>query len=277
MSKPILDGGFPDLRIVAVSDLLLHEEVDLERVARLLDRLSADGILRNPPVVASLPGSERYLVLDGANRVSAIQNLEIPHVLVQVERFEGTELQVSHWNHVIRDLEVSERARAIDGVETITGDLEEAYRENPGFLCSIVTRDGHASHLSGPGNLSERVSRLKAICDIYYRRDARMDRVNHADLEALRHHHMHFGALVLFPDFAKEEVRAVAEADERLPAGVTRILVPRRVLEFNLQLALLKSSLPLIDKRRWLTEEIHHRVTGNKVRYYQEPTFVFDD
>ena len=65
-------GGFPDLRIVPVSDLLLHEDVDLERVARLLDRLSADGILRNPPIVASLDGSDRYLLLDGANRVSAI-------------------------------------------------------------------------------------------------------------------------------------------------------------------------------------------------------------
>ncbi len=280
MSKPTIDGGFPDLRIVAVDDLLLHEEADLERVARLLDRLSADGILRNPPIVASLPGSERYILLDGANRVSAIQNLEIFHLLVQVERFEAQELAISHWNHVIRDLEaeeVTEKARGIDGVETATGELEAASRENPGFLCSIVTRDGQAFHLSGPADLPGRVRRLKAICDIYYRRDARMDRVNHADLESLRHHHPHFGALVLFPDFGKNDVRAVAEADERLPSGVTRILVPRRVLGFNLQLALLKSSLPLDEKRRWLTEEIHHKVTENKVRYYQEPTFVFDD
>ncbi len=53
MTEP--SGGFPDLRIVAVSDLLLHERVDLERVTRLIDRLSADGILKNPPIVASLP------------------------------------------------------------------------------------------------------------------------------------------------------------------------------------------------------------------------------
>ena len=39
-------GGFPDLRIVPVADLLLHERVDLERVTRLIDRLSADGIAR---------------------------------------------------------------------------------------------------------------------------------------------------------------------------------------------------------------------------------------
>ena len=104
-----------------------------------------------------------------------------------------------------------------------------------------------------------------------------MDRLNHADLNSIRDHHPHFGAVVIFPDFAKPEVRAVAEAGNRLPSGVTRILVPRRVLGFNLQLALLKSNLPHEDKSRWLAEEIHHKVTEKKVRYYQEPTFVFDD
>ncbi len=95
MSQPS-SGGFPDLRIVSVRDLLLHEDVDLERVARLLDRLSADGILRNPPIVASLPGSDRYLLLDGANRVSALENLDIPHLLVQVEPYDNAELEIRH-------------------------------------------------------------------------------------------------------------------------------------------------------------------------------------
>ena len=52
---------------------------------------------------------------------------------------------------------------------------------------------------------------------------------------------------------------------------------PRRVLGFNLRLPLLKSSLPLEEKRTWLTDEIQHKVSEHKVRYYQEPTFIFDD
>ena len=28
---------------------------------------------------------------------------------------------------------------------------------------------------------------------------------------------------------------------------------------------------------RWLADEIQHKVSEHKVRYYQEPTFVFDD
>jgi hypothetical protein len=272
MSEP--SGGFPDLRIVPVEDLLLHERVDLERVSRLIDRLSADGILKNPPIVASLPGSERFLLLDGANRVSAIQNLDIPHLIVQVEPFDNPKLEIRHWNHVVRDIEASElvrKAREIPGVTVARSPSGE------GYLASIRTGESEVIHLFDRGELSSRIEHLHALVDVYYRGNARMDRVNHEDVAALKEHHPHFGALVSFTDFEKTEVRAVAEGGYLLPSGVTRMLVPRRVLGFNLRLPLLKSNLPLEEKRRWLEEEMKHKVAEHKVRYYQEPTFVFDD
>ena len=275
-----LSGGFPDLRIVPVKNLLLHEDVDLDRVARLIDRLSADGILKNPPIVASLPCSDRYLLLDGANRASAIQNLDIPHLLVQVESFDNPELEVRHWNHVVRDIEARaliEKASELPGVRLQNGRPDDPVRNEAGFLASFLTTKSEAVHLMGSDSLEVRVRHLRSFVDVYYRGEARMDRVNHEDVESLRSHHSHFGALVSFPDFSKEEVRAVAEVGGRLPSGLTRVLVPRRVLGFNLQLPLLKSHLPLEEKRRWLAEEIQHKVAEHKVRYYQEPTFVFDD
>ncbi len=277
MSEP--SGGFPDLRIIPVADLLLHEKVDLERVTRLIDRLSADGILKNPPIVGSLSGSDRFLLLDGANRVSAIQNLDIPHLIVQVEPFENPKLEVRHWNHVVRDIEAREllrKAREIPGVSVREGRSGESV-EGEGFLASVSTGEEESLQLYDRGGLAARVEHLHALVDVYYRGDARMDRVNHADVAALKQHHPHFGALVSFPDFAKSDVRGVAEGGHLLPSGVTRILVPRRVLGFNLRLPLLKSNLPLEEKRRWLVEEMRHKVAEHKVRYYQEPTFVFDD
>ncbi len=278
MTEP--SGGFPDLRIVSVSNLLLHERVDLERVTRLINRLSADGILKNPPVVASLEGSDRFLLLDGANRVSAIQNLDIPHLIVQVEPFENPRLEVRHWNHVVRDIEAHrllEQAPGLPGITAEKGRPGDDASRSGNLLASIITGEEEALHLLSRGPLEERVQNLHAMVDVYYRGDARMDRVNHADIAVLTKQHPHFGALVSYLDFPKPDVRAVAEGGFLLPSGVTRILVPRRVLGFNLRLPLLKSSLPLEEKRRWLQDEIHHKVAEHKVRYYQEPTFVFDD
>ncbi len=74
----------PDLRLLAVDALVLHEHADEKRVARLEARLRNDGFLKSPPIVAPIPGSDRYVVLDGANRTSAIRQIGCPHLLVQV-------------------------------------------------------------------------------------------------------------------------------------------------------------------------------------------------
>ncbi len=70
-------GELPELHIVGLDDIVLHEDPDMERVARLVDRFSADGILKNPPVVGRSKGHRR-IVLDGANRVTALRKLGYP-------------------------------------------------------------------------------------------------------------------------------------------------------------------------------------------------------
>src|SRR3990172_164351 len=81
MTTPHFQHELPDLRILPIDHLLLHEEHDAQRSQPLGARLAADGVLRNPPVVAPLPGEDRFVVLDGANRVTALAVLNIPHIL----------------------------------------------------------------------------------------------------------------------------------------------------------------------------------------------------
>lgn len=273
-------SALPDLRIVSVSDLLFHEESDVERVARLIDRVSTDGVLRNPPIVARFDDDPRFLLLDGANRVAALRDLDVPHALVQVELLDDPGLVVSHWNHVVRDIE-SERmltqAKKLTGARHEMGGIPLSGDPPEDFVCTIAVSEHEALHLFGAGGLEERVALLRRLTELYYAGSARMDRVNHADFGVVRRHHAHVGALVLFPDFSKAEIRSLAEAGRCLPSGVTRILVPRRVLGFNLQVAILKSRLSLEEKSLWLQETIKQRVADRRVRYYQEPTFHFDD
>src|SRR5829696_193952 len=74
----------PDLRLLPAEALLLHEHADDKRVAGVEARLRNDGYMKNPPIVAPIPGTSSYVVLDGANRTSAIWRIGCPHVLAQV-------------------------------------------------------------------------------------------------------------------------------------------------------------------------------------------------
>jgi len=93
---------FPHLRIVPTARLLLHEECDPERVERLGRLLGADGMLRNPPIAAPLEDGT-YVVLDGANRVTALRHLGVPDQVVQVVDYDDPGVQLDTWAHLLRD------------------------------------------------------------------------------------------------------------------------------------------------------------------------------
>src|SRR3954452_7794368 len=91
----------PDLRLLPAESLVLHEHADEKRVARLEARLRADNFLKNPPIVAPIPGTDRYVVLDGANRTSAVRRAGLPHILVQVVDYKSDQVRLNTWNHLV--------------------------------------------------------------------------------------------------------------------------------------------------------------------------------
>ena len=77
--------SFPDLRILSSGSLLLQEQLDVQRVGTIIECLRAEGVLRDPPIVATVGSSSlRYLVLDGTECVIALRRMQVPHILGQV-------------------------------------------------------------------------------------------------------------------------------------------------------------------------------------------------
>ena len=119
----------PDLRILSVEKLVPHEDCDPRRVARLSERLMEDGILKNPPIVASIPSSEAYVVLDGANRALAFVSLKIPHIAAQLVSYHGSGVELDTWYHVVSGMEISNFESAltkVTGLHLKECKLEEA-------------------------------------------------------------------------------------------------------------------------------------------------------
>ncbi|MFN8425786.1 MAG: hypothetical protein U0X87_05955 [Anaerolineales bacterium] len=94
--------SLPRLDILPVESLILHEDHDMQRSAPLIEKLRAAGILRNPPMVMPLmDGTQRYMVLDGANRVTSLSEMEFPHIIAQVVEADDTNVNLQTWNHVV--------------------------------------------------------------------------------------------------------------------------------------------------------------------------------
>ena len=310
----LVDASPPTLEVLPLRDIVFHEEVDLARVAALIERLGADGILRNPPVVVPFGGGSgdgdgRRLLLDGANRVEALARMGIAHAAVQTESADDPGLRLFHWNHVIRkkDAEAVLRepppgvrvrfpatgADASAGEDASAGadasaDASADDDEGGGApLCRLLLAAGgevrfHAEPAGdeaagGAARETARAAGLRAVVNRLAHPRGRIARVAHADLEEALRGHPDCGGLLVYPDLPFPEVRRMAASGERLPSGVTRFLPPRRVLGFDLPLSFLATDLPLSEKRRRFEAIVAERFESGRVRFYAEPTIVFDD
>jgi L-serine kinase (ATP) / ParB family transcriptional regulator, heme-responsive regulator len=272
----------PDLRFVTVDALIPHEQHDQHRSAPLAQRLREQGVLRNPPIVTPLPpDDERFVVLDGANRATAAREAGLPHIVVQVVRYEDPDLQLTTWHHALSGLPTAEFERALGRVEGLAC-LETDLRHARAVLArreaiAFIALDQGAITLHGGGDLHERNEVLNRVVDTY-RTHARLYRVASDSLSLARSEHADVTALVVFPRFEPDEVLELATSGARLPAGITRHLIPRRALRLNIPLErLADASASLADKNRWLDELLRDKVHQRQVRFYQESTVLFDE
>ncbi len=269
-------GELPELHMVALDDVVLHEDPDAERVGRLLERFAAEGVLKNPPVVGRLDG-QRRIVLDGANRVTALRKLDCHHVLVQEIDLFDPDLVLDSWHHAIEHLSqdaLLEHARSVPGVILERGDQPTQNGLKP--LARFCFTDDTWDARSRSDDLMERVSQLHAVTRAHHSL-AYFDRVSYTNMAHLQRHYRDFTALVSFPQFTREDLLEITRRDQRLPSGITRVLLPKRALRFNLQLQVLQARLSAEEKEAWLEQSIRQKVADKSIRFYREPTFFFDE
>jgi hypothetical protein len=84
-------------------------------------------------------------------------------------------------------------------------------------------------------------------------------------------------AVAIFPQFKAETVFKVASRGDLLPAGLTRFIIPGRILRLNADLERLKRDEPLAEKRAWFNQFLAEKLARSRLRYYQEPVILLDE
>ena len=85
------------------------------------------------------------------------------------------------------------------------------------------------------------------------------------------------GLLFIYPDFSKEDIAAISKLKQKLPAGISRHLIPNRVLHIKILIDALKSSEHLEKRNVELQKYIQFKIDTKKVRLYREPILIFDE
>jgi hypothetical protein len=265
------------LRVVPLNKVFLHENVDPQRVERLAKRLEVEDVLINPPVV--IEAGDRYVVLDGATRTTALKQLGYQHTIVQIVS-PNENLRLSTWYHTIRGADPVRLVKRIDDLPEIV----MVEHESPKALGAVLAR----KRLCYLHTVEDRIFLVRAapaVDDLEalnqvtktYIDTSHLTRTLTTDMVTLREEYPDLTALVVFPQYTVEQVLQIARNDQLLPSGITRFIIPGRVLRINADLDYLKSEKSLAEKNEWLNQLIAAKLDRGSVRYYQEPVYLLDE
>lgn len=270
----------PDLRILPTETLVLHEETDPERTTRLTQVLAREQKLKNPAIVAPIPDSERYVVLDGANRTMALRALGAPHMLVQVVNYDEVELDT--WNHVITGMATEAlfaSVRAVQWLDLQPGTLILARALLTARRCLgyLIDPSGAVSILRGGASLRDEARLLMKVV-AGYKGISTIYRTKTDNMAELIEYYEHVAAIVVFPRFTPADIINLATTDDKMPTGITRHIIPHRALRLNYDIQRLADpAQSLAEKNEELQGFIRERLQGRNIRFYQESTVLFDE
>lgn len=256
-----------DLRVVPLASIVPHEESEPRRVAKIVGRLAADTVLANPPVVAEV--GERLVLLDGANRVGALRVLDYRYAIVQVVR--PADLRLEMWHHALLDATPDKLLATLRGAPDVELHTPDGAVPGERTVCRVLLADGRPFVAVAPAGV-HRLASMNSLVRAYTEQ-AVVRRTTEPDLAV----HPDAAAVVAFPRLSADGVFDAVATGLRLPAGITRFVLPNRVLLLNAALAPLRSEHPAGELNEWLTGLVAGRRAEGRVRHYPEAVYVLDD
>lgn len=276
----------PDLRLVPTSRVRFHEHAEHRRTARLMERIRAEAVLRNPPIVADM-GDGHYLLLDGANRVSAFLELGYSHVPVQVVDYGDRAVQLKGWHHLLLQggaLNLRAAYEALPGiaVQAVPKAHLAQLLELRGVFAVLVEDESACWGLFPlpPGGEIEVHARIRALEAVVgaYEGQSRLERVKLADYEQLPQVIQSVQHQVcLFPVLHKEELLRLATEGVMIPTGLTRHIIPGRALGINLELGFLRAPGSDAEKVAHFQAVVDRLGMEGRIRFYEESVFIMNE
>ncbi len=271
-------AGSLNLHMVPISEVVTHENVDQKRVDRLRQAIERSQVLQDPPVVAFWDG--KYVVLDGATRTTTLRQMDIPHLIVQLVT-PGQDITLHTWSHAVSNLDFAAFQAAVKKIPHLIlrpSDLKSAQeRLQQGRILAYVQRvDGSVYLLTSDGpTWFDQIDAIREAVDVYASL-GEVERTLNTDIQRLVYDFPNLSMLVVFRPWNLMEILQAAAHGHPMPAGVTRFVIPGRVLRLNAPISMMAADEELEEKSARLRSFIAEKMARANVRYYQEPVVLLE-
>lgn len=268
-----------ELKLIRTSGILLHEECEDDRYNKLIERFRKEKVLYNPLIVGEHKG--KHILIDGANRFEALRRIGCKTVLAQVVQYNNPRVHLKSWYHFVARLSedvIGEYLLNNKLAHRITApiDFMERFHQRLNFV-GVITNRNRAMCIEFSHRLPEM---LHQLCNLnkFYEQKFNYNRIDSdVSLSKLKRFLGSNGVLFIYPFFKKVDIVKIASSKGKLPAGITRHILPNRILHIKYSIELMKSDRNLDLRNRELKQLIDNKIDNRKARLYKESIMIFDE
>lgn len=266
------------LRLVLFDNLLTYEDYDPKRVERLIHSISSSKTFFNPLTAGEIGEENKYLVIDGANRLEALRRLKASYVFVQiVDYLNPNEVELKGNEHYLncspskfKDL-VSKVGISIESVRE--SDFSLICKNNGKQMALIYLEDKpYCLNLEGNLDLSRKTELLNKFVSAY-KNSCRVCRKSETG-DVSRD----YSVVIKFKKFTPSDIMEIVYKHLRLESGITWHVVDNSVIHFRIPLKMLiRGFIKEEDADMALREIIKKKVENLSVRRYTSNIYVCDE
>ena len=257
------------LEIVPVADIQPHEDFAFGHENELARSILEEGVLRHPIIVTRI--GRRLVLLDGTHRLEFLRRHGFEYVLAQVVALnDQTAVRLATWAHLATvDHGEFFGAAAAEGLtllqsDPIDAELQVLQRQ---AICWVSLYKGGTYVVR---RTRRPQSELRSLVGLYEPERLAVEDLRNATTfpeQFLEARHPQHNLIVRFGTFTAHDIQRLAEQDERIPAGISRVmLVGGRVLGANIGLDLLKPGASAEQQKSWLAQ-----LEGQTPRIFEGP------
>lgn len=284
----ILAGEKFQLKLLPSNFVELHEECEDNRCNRLVTRFVEEKVLYNPLIVARF--DDKFILIDGANRFEALKRIDCKAILAQLVDYKSPGVKLKSWYHFVSGMTMAELEYYASQNGLIFSIMPNAINPDKqqdassGRLLSghknglvVLSVNGEKASITLSENIEEMLISLSKL-NRYYENKFSYTRIDSdTDISDVSSLSPDDGLLFVFPDLEKKDIITISGLKQKLPAGISRHMIPNRVLHIKILIDALKSDENIDKKNEELEKYVQYKIDTKKVRLYREPILVFDE
>ncbi|MCK5124980.1 MAG: hypothetical protein KAR42_01885 [candidate division Zixibacteria bacterium] len=262
------------LKIISRSQIISFETFSDEHVFKLTHEMDREGKLRNPLLV--YPLFDKYLLLDDACILQALEALGINHIPVQVA--DEDTFSVHPWQRVVENWhkeDLLQFCRKFPRQLIVIEDFTEPLKSD---MVEIRFKEDNPVRISFKSNaIMTRVDLFNKLCGEVMRGNQSF-RANLSLYDTEPFEQFEKATAVIYPPvFTIDELAHIGVNDMPMVQGIVRIDQPGRVLGVDYSLSILKEEAAPEEKESFFRQLIKMRISSDRTAYYYGNVFMFNN